>query len=357
MLLEIRRRPARPKLTSLLVPALFLAILSSAVMSVAAPTEVFGTTTTMAAACSGVNVRTSASTSGAIRASIKIGTTVTVIATVSGGTWKVTCAGKTVSGSTWYRISAINGRTVKSLYGLTYLYAATGLFKAATTAAPVPTPDPTPAPAGPTEGIDVSHWQGAIDWPTVRAAGKRFAFIKASEATDFVDVNYTTYRAQAKAAGLYVGAYHFARPDSTPGDAVAEADHFLTTAQVVSGELLPVLDLEVAGGLSQTQLQNWVRGYLGRIYERTGLRGVIYMSPAFWKTYAGDTIWFAANGYKVIWIAHWTTGSEPTVAAADWGGQGWTFWQYTSNGTVPGISGRVNLDHYEGTDFTNVLIP
>jgi hypothetical protein len=137
MLLEIRRRPARPKLTSLLVPALFLAILSSAVMSVAAPTEVFGTTTTMAAACSGVNVRTSASTSGAIRASIKIGTTVTVIATVSGGTWRVTCAGRTVSGSTWYRISAINGRTVKSLYGLTYLYAATGLFKAATTAAPV----------------------------------------------------------------------------------------------------------------------------------------------------------------------------------------------------------------------------
>jgi GH25 family lysozyme M1 (1,4-beta-N-acetylmuramidase) len=347
-------------------------------MSVAAPTEVFGATTTKAAAC-GVNVRTSASTSGAIRTSIRSGTTVTVTATVSGGTWKVTCAGKTVSGNTWYRISAINGRTVKSLYGLTYLYAATGLFKAATTAAPVPTPAPTtvptpiptpvptpiptpiptpvPTPAGLTEGIDVSHWQGAIDWPTVRAAGKRFAFIKASEATGFVDVGYTTNRAQAKAAGLYVGAYHFAQPDSTPGDAVAEADHFLTTAQVVSGELLPILDLEVAGGLSQTQLQDWVRGYLGRIYERTGLRGVIYMSPAFWKTYAGDTTWFAVNGYKVIWIAHWTTASEPTVAAADWGGQGWTFWQYTSNGTVPGISGRVDLDHYDGLDFANVLIP
>ena len=132
MLLENSRRPARPKSISLLVSALLLAILSSALISVAAPTEVFGTTTTKAAAC-GVNVRTSASTSGAIRTSIKSGTKVSVTATVSGGTWRATCAGKTVSGSKWYRISAINGRSVKSLYGVTYLYAATGLFKAVST--------------------------------------------------------------------------------------------------------------------------------------------------------------------------------------------------------------------------------
>jgi Lyzozyme M1 (1,4-beta-N-acetylmuramidase) len=191
----------------------------------------------------------------------------------------------------------------------------------------------------------------------VQSAGKRFAFMKASEGTDFVDGSYLANRAAAKAVGLYVGAYHFAQPDATPGGAVAQADHFLDTAQIASGELPPVLDIEVAGGLSQTDLQAWVATYLGRIYERTGVRGAIYVSPAFWTKYMGDSVWFAANGYPVLWIAHWTTAGEPWVAGADWGGSGWTFWQYTSNGTVPGISGHVDLDRYARTDFKHVLIP
>ena len=86
----------------------------------------------------------------------------------------------------------------------------------------------------------------------------------------------------------------------------------------------------MSGGLTQPQLQDWVRGYLGEIYQRTGVRGVIYMSPAFWVKYAGDTTWFADNGYKVLWIAHWTTATAPTLPADAWGGNGWSFWQYTS---------------------------
>ena len=66
------------------------------------------------------------------------------------------------------------------------------------------------------EGVDISHWQGAIDWTKVAAAGKKFAYMKASESTDFVDPNYTTNRAQARAAGLLVGAYHFAQPQRRP---------------------------------------------------------------------------------------------------------------------------------------------
>ena len=80
------------------------------------------------------------------------------------------------------------------------------------------------------EGIDVSHWQGTIDWAKVRAAGKRFAYIKASEHTSFVDDKYQTDRSRAKSAGLKVGAYHFARPNIGTTDAYAEADHFIETA-------------------------------------------------------------------------------------------------------------------------------
>jgi hypothetical protein len=116
-----------------------------------------------------------------------------------------------------------------------------------------------------------------------------------------------------------------------------------------------VLDLERSNGLSDAAMQTWVRTYLGRIYERTGVRGIIYTSPNFWSTYVGGTDWFATNGYRILWLAHWTTGT-PTVPASDWAGFGWTFWQYTSNGSVPGITGRVDLDRFAGADVTAVLI-
>ena len=110
--------------------------------------------TTLAAACDGVNLRTGAGTSYAIKASIKSGTQVTAVATVSGGSWSSTCAGKSVAGSGWYRISAVNGKSTATLYGVTYVYGATGLFKAVVVpTAPPPTAAPTAAastaPSGP----------------------------------------------------------------------------------------------------------------------------------------------------------------------------------------------------------------
>ena len=320
------------------------------------------------AAC-GTYLRTSASTSSAKKTLIKTDTKVTVSATVTGSSWKTTCAGNAVAGPYWYRITSINGQSVQALFNVPYLYGASGLFKAAVTTSSVPkptptpatTPKPTPAPTSPgmnrTEGIDVSHWQNTIDWNAVWAAGKKFTYIKASEDIDYVDPLYTTNRTRAKAAGLLVGAYHFAQPSTEAGDAIAEANHYVDTATPASGDLLPVLDLERSGGLTQTNLTAWVRAYLQRIYERTGVRAVIYCSPSFWKNYLGDTTWFAANGYKILWVAHWTTATQPIVPGAAWGGNNWTFWQYTSDGSVPGISGRVDLNRYNGTNFTNVRIP
>ena len=226
------------------------------------------------------------------------------------------------------------------------------------TPSPSPSPSPTPTPA-PTyiEGIDVSKWQSAINWSAVAAAGKRFAFIKATEGTDYIDPYFATNYANAKAAGLVVGAYDFAWPGPGAEDGSDEADWFLAHAVVASGDLPPVLDLEVTNGLSVAQLQAWVKAYVGRIYQRTGVRTVIYTSPNFWSKYMGNTAWFAANGYTVLWIAHWTTAAAPTVPAAGWGGYGWTFWQYTSSGTVPGITGRVDLDRFVGAQLTSVQIP
>lgn len=189
------------------------------------------------------------------------------------------------------------------------------------------------------------------------ASGKAFAFLKASEGTSFVDTTYATNRAQAKAAGLVIGAYHFARPDATPGDAVAEADWFVATAAFARGDLRPVLDLETTGGLAPAALQAWVQAFMGEVYARTNVRAMLYFSPSFWSTNMGNTTSFALSGYDALWIAHWTTAASPTVPASNWGGFGWTFWQYTSSGTVPGISGSVDLDRYHDTNFARVLIP
>jgi lysozyme len=210
--------------------------------------------------------------------------------------------------------------------------------------------------AEPIEGIDVSHWQNEIDWTQVRAAGKEFVFMKASQDTDFVDPMYGLNRARATAAGFIIGAYHFADPRPGTADARAQADHFLATAGIASGDLPPVLDLEETNGLTPVQLEEWARAYLERIRERTGVRGVIYTSPNFWKTRVGDSTWFATNGYRVLWIAHWTTLPAPTVPASDWAGFGWTFWQYTSNGAVPGIVGRVDLDRFTGANLASMAI-
>jgi len=380
-----RRRHAS---SSRIASTFLSAVLLAGVISIPASQEVLAGTP-MAAACDGVRLRTGPSTNDAqatnvntgTLASINTGTQVNVESTLTGGPWSASCAAPAVPGDGWHQISEVNGQSAAVLYGLPYVYAATGLFQAVAAPTPTPTPDPfatpTPTPdpfATPTpfptptptpfptpiplytEGIDVSHWQNTIDWAGVAASGKRFVYMKASEGTTLVDATYVSNRAQAKAYGMLVGAYHFARPNRTPGDAIAEADYFLAMSQVAAGDLLPVLDLEVNGELSPVELQEWVKGYLGRIYERTAARGVIYTSPTFWRNSMADTTWFAANGYRSLWVAHWTSGPAPSMPGGNWGGTGWTFWQYSSSGTVAGITGRVDLNRYNGTDFTPVLL-
>ena len=200
------------------------------------------------------------------------------------------------------------------------------------------------------EGIDVSHWQSTINWTSVAAAGKSFAIIKATEGRLYTDPNYATNRAAAQAAGLWTGAYHFANPDTTAGDAIGEADRFVSTIKLGRGDLIPALDLEQSGGLSVSALQSWVASWLGEVSRKIGVKPMIYTSPAFWQRYMGDSHALADAGYKTLWIAHWGAAS-PSIPANNWGGHGWTFWQYTDCGVVPGISGCVDLDRYHGTDL------
>ena len=144
---ERDRQPVLSKPPSLAVrvpgrTALLSAFAAATLLLTLTGSSVLGAST-MAAACDGVNLRTGAGTSYAIKMSIKTDTPVTVVATMSGGWWSTTCAGKSTSGSSWLRISAVNGKSTWGLFGVTYVYGAAGLFKAV--AAPtvtVTTPPP-----------------------------------------------------------------------------------------------------------------------------------------------------------------------------------------------------------------------
>jgi lysozyme len=228
-----------------------------------------------------------------------------------------------------------------------------------------PTPSPTPIPtqtptAAPTfvDGIDVSYHQGWIDWAQVAAVGKRFAFVRSTAGTLTADSAYAANRYGARAAGLAVGSYHFANPDTAFNDAGNEASWFLRNAAIASGDLVPVLDLETANGLDPAALSAWVQTWLSQVTAATGVRPIIYTTPKFWSTSMADTDWFAKNGYSVLWIAHWTGSSQPWVPAGGWGGNGWSFWQVSSTGTVPGISGAVDLDRFNGSSLpASLFVP
>jgi lysozyme len=222
----------------------------------------------------------------------------------------------------------------------------------------------TCAPAGAAtyaQGIDVSHWQGGISWTRVVSSSVTFTFAKATEGTTITDVTYPVNRTGATAVGISFGAYHFARPNGSGdaaivADAIAEADYFLSVAQPQPGELPPVLDLETKGGLSAANLLTWTSAWLEQVYERTGIRALVYTSPNFWKTALGDTGTIALTG-NPLWVAHWTKNAAPLVPAGNWGSQGWTFWQWSSTSHVPGISPRVDADRFHGPSLGAVAIP
>jgi GH25 family lysozyme M1 (1,4-beta-N-acetylmuramidase) len=203
-------------------------------------------------------------------------------------------------------------------------------------------------------GVDVSHWQGEIDWRAVADAGQRFVFLKATDDVDYVDPTFAVNRAQARANGLLVGAYHFARPDPSRGDARREARHFVAIVDPGPGDLLPVLDMETSQGLDQEGVTRWARTWVRVVRGLTGVTPLVYTSPYGWSSRTGDTPLLARDGAP-LWVAHWGVHA-PTLPANGWDGHGWVVWQHTSTGHVPGIRGNVDLDRVSGSRLGVITI-
>lgn len=208
----------------------------------------------------------------------------------------------------------------------------------------------TPALAATTDGIDVSHYQGVINWTRVRADGIQFAYIKATEGISVADSRFDTNYVAAYNAQVIRGAYHFALPDRSGG--VAQADFLVSNGGAWSADsrtLPAALDLEAnpygasCYGKSQAAMRTWITDFLNRYRTRTGRYAVIYTTTSWWTSCTGN--YSAFWSHHPLWLARWSSspGTLPSGASV------WSFWQYTASGSVPGISGTVDRDHWNGT--------
>ena len=199
------------------------------------------------------------------------------------------------------------------------------------------------AHALPIHGIDVSRWQGKIDWASVGAAGTQFAFIKATEGGDHLDPRFSENWDGAAQAGVPRGAYHFmywCRP------AHEQAAWFRRNVPNDSNALPPVLDLEWNGHsrtcpmkLPRETALAHVKLMLNEMEAHTGKRPIIYTDITFHR----DVLEGELHDYP-----HWvrSVAAEPHERYV---GRQWTMWQYTTAGRVSGIEGKVDRNAFYGS--------
>jgi lysozyme len=189
-------------------------------------------------------------------------------------------------------------------------------------------------------GIDVSHHQGTVDWARAAAGGVKFAFVRVSDGANTKDREFARNWAGTKAAGITRGAYQFFRPSQS---VTVQADLFIAAVgKKLPGDLPPVIDVEVDGGLAPATVAARVRQWVDRVKTATGATPIVYTGKYFWRDEVGAPAGFQQNP---LWIANYTTLC-PDIPP---GWADWTFWQSSATGRVPGVTGNVDMNKFNGT--------
>jgi lysozyme len=199
---------------------------------------------------------------------------------------------------------------------------------------------PVCPPATVVKGVDVSTYDGVVDWPTAKAAGILFAFARVSDGLTHPDDKFAPNWPAMKAAGVVRGAYQYFRASEDP---VAQANMVLTALTnaggLAAGDLPVVADVETADGQTAKVVETKLAAWLAVIEKGTGRPAIIYTSIGTWPV----TSTTFAN--RPLWVANYGV-SCPSLPA---GWTAWKFWQSSDVGTVKGITGKVDLDEFSGT--------
>ncbi len=178
------------------------------------------------------------------------------------------------------------------------------------------------------EGIDVSHYQSVIDWPTVGAeGGVSYVYIKGTEGSDLVDDCYERNLRGARAAGLSVGAYHFYRPARTVEE---NFRNMISTIKKEDQDLAPMVDVENAQGVSIEKLRKDLEEFCKKVAKHYGRKPLLYTGQNFYNKYFQDFM----PGH--VWMIAKYADTPPILED----GTSCYMWQYTEKGRVPGIRGN-----------------
>lgn len=183
-------------------------------------------------------------------------------------------------------------------------------------------------------GIDVSAYQGRIDWPEVSRHGVRFAFIKATEGGTMRDARFARNWREARKTGVLCGAYHYFQPKR---DGKLQADLFVSTVPIGPGDLPPVLDIEAPNFHDVAVLRREVGRWLRLVEAHYGVRPIIYSNYSYYKRYLAGHF----DDYP-LWLAHYEV-ERPRMPASKW-----IIWQHSDEGYVPGIRGVVDFNVFKG---------
>jgi lysozyme len=200
-------------------------------------------------------------------------------------------------------------------------------------------------------GIDVSSYQGRIDWPKVKGMEEdgvhiSFAFIKATEGILLVDPYFQRNWREAPKAGITCGAYHYFRPKFS---GKWQARFFLQNVKTEKGDLPMVVDIERLDGIAPEKMRMELTAFLKQIQEKTGAKPIIYSGISFYQDYL--------QGYfdnYTLWIAHYYH-QELEIKA----GTNWKFWQHSDKARVNGIDHVVDFNVFNGDSlaFKHLLTP
>ena len=200
------------------------------------------------------------------------------------------------------------------------------------------------------EGIDVSHWEGRIDFPEVRRDGIRIVYIKASEGEREVDPDFERNYREAQTAGLKIGFYHYLTA-RTAEEGREQARHFAGVIREKQYEACPVMDFESFDSLEREQINTVALAFLRELETLTEKKVAVYSD-------AGNAanIFDERLAFYPLWIAEY--GVERPEMNNDW--REWAGWQYTDAGRARGIEGMVDRDYFTESilaDRSTVLRP
>ena len=184
-------------------------------------------------------------------------------------------------------------------------------------------------------GIDVSAYQGRINWPEVARHRVQFAFIKASEGATRQDPRFARNWEAARAAGIVCGAYHYYVPSRDAGE---QANLFARTVPRQPGALPPVLDVEADNFHDVAVLRREVARWLALTEAHYGVRPIIYSNHGFYRRYLAGHF----DDYP-LWLAHYEV-AQPALPA-----NRWLIWQHSDEAYVPGIRGPVDFNVFQGS--------